>query len=126
QREQALRVRRRNRDVDFPDGRFRQTVLEFLPRRAAVACLVDGTARSAADLGPRMELDLPHACEEAVRIVRIDREAAAAGVLVREERSRPGAAAVGGLEDAAFLLRAGRATERAHVNDVRIGRMDAD
>ena len=45
---------------------------------------------------------------------------------VDEQHARPGLAAVGGAIDAALLLRAGQAAERAGEDDVGVGRIDDD
>ena len=96
------------------------------PFRAAVARDVDGAARSAAELTPRVHLDLPRAGEQDVRIFRIHRQAGAAGHRIGEERSRPRAAAVGRLVDAFLLLRPGESPFRADVDDVGVGGMNDD
>ena len=96
------------------------------PFRAAVARDVDGAARSAAELTPRVHLDLPRAGEQNVRIFRIHRQAGAAGHRIGEERSRPRAAAVGRLVDAFLLLRPGQSPFRADVDDVGVGGMNDD
>ena len=126
ERVDALRIGGRDRDVDLADGRFRQAVLELLPRRAGVSGHVDRAAGAAALLRPRVQLDLPHAGEQHIRIVRIHRQAGTAGVRIGEERSLPGLAAVGRLEHAALRLRPRRAAERADIDDVRIRGCDDD
>ena len=73
-----------------------------------------------------MHLDLPRAGEQDVRVVRVHRQARAAGVRVDEEHALPVPAAVRRPVDAALLLRAGRAAERAGEDDVRVRRVDDD
>src|SRR5579859_2719630 len=70
-----------------------------------------------------MDLDLPRACEKRVGILRIHGEVGASGVLVDEEDLLPRLAAVGGLEDAALVLRLVHLAGSANVNDVGIGGM---
>src|SRR6185437_5354551 len=99
---------------------------QFRPVLARVVRHVDAAAGTAAELAPRVHRDLPLTREERVGIVRVHREARAAGVLVHEEDALPRRAAVGRLEDAALLLRRGDASDRARINDVGVGRVDDD
>ena len=63
---------------------------------------------------------------ERVRILRVHRQAGAAGLLVDEEHALPVLAAVGRAIDAALLLRPGGAAERAREHDVGIVGMNDD
>jgi hypothetical protein len=56
--------------------------------------------------------------------MRVHRQAGTTGVGVCEKHAVPVLAAIGSAVDAAFLLRAGGAAERAHEGDVGIRRMN--
>ena len=61
-----------------------------------------------------------------VGVLRIQREAGAAGVRVDEEDALPGLAAILGAEDAALFLRPGEAAGDAGVDGIGIGGVDDD
>src|SRR5690242_18473592 len=73
-----------------------------------------------------MHLHLPGGGEERPWILRIHRQAGAPGVLVDEQHAVPMRAAVGGPVDAALLLLAGDAAERAREHDIRVRGMHED
>ena len=127
QRVDAIRVGRRDRDVDLAERRSRQAGrLDLRPFRAAVARHVDAAPRAAAQHRPRVHLDLPGARPDRARVLRVHREPGAAGVLVDEQHPIPVRAAVGGAKDAALLLRRRDASDRAREHDVGVGRVDED
>src|SRR5258708_977115 len=73
-----------------------------------------------------MHLHLPHAGDEGVWIEWIEGQARAAHLLAREQHPRPMLAAVGGPEDAAFLLRPRRLPEDTGEYDVGIRGVDGN
>src|SRR5205823_6652976 len=101
-------------------------MLDALPCVAPVARDVDAARRAAAEHRPGVHHDLPRTGEQDARILLVDREARASGVLVDEQHLLPRLAAVGGAIDAAVVLWTGRAAERADEDDVRVGRMNDD
>src|SRR6185437_16626872 len=87
---------------------------------------VNAAPRAAAEHRPGVHHDLPFAGEQVVRVLRIDRQPGAAGVLVDEQDLFPALAAVGRFEYATLVLRARRPAERADIYDVRVGRVNDD
>ena len=87
---------------------------------------VDAAAVAAAVEIVRLQLDLPRAGDDDVRILLRHLQARATGVLIDEQHVLPGLAAVFAAEHAAFLLRTGGAAERADEHEVFVRRMDDD
>src|SRR6266536_3321129 len=92
---------------------------EAPPGEAAVRGFVDATSRTATGAVPGAQRELPHAGEKNARVVGIHGDVGAAGVLVHEEHSLPGLAAISGAEDAALGLWAESVAECAGENDIR-------
>src|SRR5262249_21968385 len=63
---------------------------------------------------------------EQLRVLRVHRQIDEAGILVDELHLRPGLAAVGGLVDAALLVRRPEVAQRRDVHDVGVLRVDDD
>ena len=111
-------------DVDLADVGLRKSLGQLGPLRSAVLREVDGAARAAAELTPRVLLGLPRPREQDIGVLAVHREAGASGLAVHEEDALPVRAAVRRLEDAALILRPGHAADGADIDDVGIGRMD--
>ena len=118
-----------DRQADLAERLDRKTTTfagQLGPCRAAVSRLVDAAAGAAALSTPRPDLHLPHGRIKDARVGRVHGEIHSARVLVDEQDAFPVAAAVQGAVNAAFLLGAVQVTERGHVDDVRVGRMNHD
>src|SRR4029079_2734312 len=79
-------------------------VLELLPGRAAVGCLIDRAAWAAAVEAERGADALIRGCVEHIRIARIHDEIGRAGERVDVEHFRPRLSAVGRLEDTTLRI----------------------
>ena len=102
----------------------REAFGELVPVSAAVDGLVDSAARPSA---VESEYGTPAFVGRGikrVRALRIDGDVGNTGVLIDEERLRPGNAAVGGFEYAAFFVRPPKMAQRRNVDDIGIGRMN--
>ena len=95
-------------------------------RLAAIPRDVNAAADAAAVQHVRLQLDLPRAGDDDVRIFLRELETGTAGILIDEQHVLPCLAAVFGPEDTAFLLRPRGAAQRARHHDVLVGRMDDD
>ncbi len=109
-RVEHLRIAARDVDVDLADQLRRQAGRDLLPRLAAVARLVDAALGrgAAADDVPALAEAAIHGSVENVRVLPVDFDVAAAGLVVHEQRLLPRLAAVGRLEDAALVVRTER------------------
>src|SRR5262249_18482834 len=86
----------------------------------------DAATGTAAFAAPSLDVDLPGAGEECVRILGIHGDLGGAGVFVNEENALPGLAAVLSAEDAALRLWSVAGAESGDKDDVRIVRIDDD
>src|SRR5438309_3463486 len=82
-------------------------LFDVRPFRTAIMRDINSTAGTSAELAPGTHLDLPHAGEQRVRIVKVHGESGAAHIVGNEEDALPMLAAIGGAVDAFILLRAG-------------------
>src|SRR5512146_944955 len=126
-----LRVARRHRDADAIHVVLGQSALAILarqplPRRAAVRRAIDGRVAAARLEVPRPSAIRVHPGVEDVGVARIGRDVGAGGLRIDEENPLPALAAVGRLEDAAFLVRAPLAPEATGVHELRIPGVDHD
>ena len=127
QRVHATRIRPGETDIDFSDGQERQAVsLELGPAVAAVSRHMDATPRTPTLTSPCMDLNLPHPREENPRIVGIHFQARRASVFIHEQHVLPRLAAVHRAEDSTLTLRTVTVTQRSHVHDVGVSRVDDD
>jgi len=90
------------------------------PLGPAVMRDINSAARAAAELFVRMHHHLPHPRDQGFAVMRIKRKTGAAGILVGKEHAVPMLPAIGGAINAALLLRACGATQRADEDDLRI------
>ncbi len=126
-RDQVDHVRARLRDADArPRHRLVRQRLDLLPRLAQVARDVEPGLPAAVVEAPRPAAERPHPRVRVARVREVDVQVRAAGVLVDVEDLLPARAAVRRLEDAALLVRAPLAAERADQRDVRIARVHHD
>src|SRR6185312_6103269 len=123
----AIRIGRRNGDVDLAERRLRKARIgELAPRVATIARHVEPARWTTAQHYPGVHHDLPHSGEHDVRIVRIHRQPGASRAIVDEQHACPRLAPISRAIHSALLLRTGRASERADEYDVRVGRIDYD
>ena len=125
-RVQPLRVARRDRQVHLIDGRGK-TVGERLPRLAAVGGFEKTTTASRPRrVLPRTLALLPEVRVDDLRIIRVDVDVVAAGVLVALENGLERLSAVEAAVDAAFPARSIRVAEDGDEDPERIDRIDGD
>ena len=122
------RAAARDVDVDLADQHAREARRELLPGVSAVGRLVDAALGrgTAADDVPALAEAAIHPGVELVGVRVVDREHAAAGRVVHEQRLLPRLAAVGRLEDAALVVGPERRAERREPHDVGIGGVNDD
>ncbi len=123
----AVRVARGHGQPDLADlGVGKAAPFQARPGRSAVARDVQAAAGSPAPFAPGPDEHRPHAGIEDSRVRRIHRDVGTPGVLVHEEHSLPGLAAVRGAVHAALLLRPVGVAHGGGEDDVRITRVDGD
>ena len=123
----AIRIRRRETNVDFSDRQLWQPVsFELRPVVTSVSGHVNPTAWTTALPTPRVDFDLPHSCEEYPRVVGIHFQTRRTGVFVHEQHVLPRLPTVSRAEDSTLTLRTVTVTQRSHVYDVGVGRVDDD
>ncbi len=127
-RVEDLGIAARDVDVDLADQFGRKAGADLLPRLAAVSRLVDPAfaGRTAADDVPSLAEAAIHRRVQDVGILPVHFDVASAGLVVHEQRLLPGLAAIGGLEDAALVVRTERRAERREPHGVGVERMDLD
>jgi hypothetical protein len=111
--------------ADHARGQARVTC-DLRPRLAAVGGLVHAAAGSAARHLVLDAIRLPQCGVDHIGIVGVDHDIDGAGARILEQRAFPRLAAVGALENAALLARAVIQPERRDIDDVGIGRVNAD
>src|SRR5260221_13733098 len=92
---------------------------------AAVGGFEDSALRSTRYECPRRAVRVPYSCVNNFRIRWIENEVECAGRIAAEENFLPRLSAIDRFENAALGIRPERVTERRHVNDVRIFRIDS-
>gem|GEM_PF-1421543 len=125
----AVRIRARDRHPDPAHdalGRHPRISGHLGPRAPAVDALEHAAARPTGRHRVLLAEGLPERRVEHLRIVAVDHEVDGAGALVAEEDPLPAVSAVGAPEDAPLLARHAVLPEGRHIDDVRIGRMNAD
>ena len=128
ERVDPVRIRLGDRDADLPVHALRQPLVarDFRPRLAAVGGLEQAASGTAARHRVLDAVRLPQGGKHDVRIAPVDRDVGASGLRIAEERTLPRLAAVHALEDAALVARFAVVAEVGDVDDVGVGRMDAD
>src|SRR6185437_13712292 len=104
ERVHALAVGRRDRDFDLADGSMGQALGKARPREAAIVGGIDAAAAAAAELGPGVLLDRPHAGQHGVGMLGIEGQAGATGPRIHVQHALPVGAAVVGAVDALLAL----------------------
>src|SRR6185437_5691126 len=125
ERVHALPVGRRDRDFDLADGSMGQALGKARPREAAIVGGIDAAAAAAAELGPGVLLDRPHAGQHGVGMLGIEGQAGATGPRIHVQHALPVGAAVVGAVDALLAL-AGEVAFGADPHDVRVGGVHQD
>ena len=128
QRVHALSIWRDGNTDASPIAIGKSVAGELRPSRAAVGRAINPSAGALYwSVGaPRRPMRSPCAGEENVRVCSGDRQIGDADVRAFVEHVRPGRAAVGGLEDAALVVRTIGVAERADVDNVGIAGIDDD
>ena len=129
ERVDPVRIRTRHRHPDPPDDallRHPRIARDLGPRVPAVDAFEHSTARPARRHRVLLAERLPQRHVKHVRVVAIQRDVNGTGALVAEEDPLPAVPAIGAPEDAALLARHPVLAERCDVDDVGVGRMDAD
>ena len=128
ERVDTVGVRGRERDADPPDQSSREprVARDLLPRLAAVGALEESRPRAAGRHLILLAVCLPERSVEHVGIRAIDRDVDRPRPLVTKEHATPVLAAIGRLEHATLRARHTVLAEARDVDDVRIGRVDAD
>src|SRR5262245_62644140 len=120
----AIGVGPGHRKADLAPGLAGQAVaLDLLPSETAVGRAVQAAAGSAALAAPRVDLDLPGARKQDARVVRVHDQVRTPGLLIDEERLRPGLATVRRAEHTPVRLRSVRSSECASEGDLGIARI---
>ena len=125
----AVGVRGRHRQADLADDAPRRhagVAGDLGPGGAAVDRFEHAAARPAGRHGVLLAEGLPERRVDHVRVVAVERDVDRPGALVPEEDALPSVAPVGRLEDAALLAGDAVLPERRDVDNVGIGRVDAD
>ena len=128
QRVDAAAVGARHGHADAPHharGQARRA-RDLGPGVAAVGALEKPAARAATRHLVLDTIRLPQRCVDHARVLAVDRQIYRAGLAVAEEHALPALAAVDALEHAALIARAVVVAEGGHVDDVGVGRVDAD
>ena len=129
ERVDPVRIRARDRQPDPPDDallRHPRIARDLGPRVPAVDAFEHAAARPARRHRVLPTECLPQRHVEHVRVVAIQRDVNGTGPLVTEEDPLPAVPAVGAPEETALLARHPVLSERRDVDDVRVGRVDAD
>src|SRR5205814_10458719 len=115
----------RNRNGNFSERRIGQSMAgDALPCITAIIGDEDTAPGAAALASPGLDIDLPRAGKERIRIFGVHGDLGGAGVFIDEEDALPSLAAIFSAEDATLGLRSIAGAEGLHKDDVRILRID--
>ncbi len=115
-----------NVDPDAAGIPLRQTVGHFLPLCAAIGGFENSAAGTSLHDFPGEPDGVVHGGVEHVGVAEVDGQVYRAAGLIDEQLFPPGAAAIGSLEDAAFLVGSAQVSQGRDPDDVRVGGMDDD
>src|ERR1700730_3369884 len=121
----AIGIGARNGDADLAKNSIRQSVsFQMFPGHPVIFRMVKSTPRSAAREKPRLPARLPKGREDNVRIVRIENNVDAAGVLILTQYFGPRLSAISRSKNSTLRIRPKRMTESGDQNNVGISWID--
>src|SRR5205809_6099307 len=92
---------------------------------AAIGGFEDSALRSTRHEFPRRAVRVPYRCVNDIRIRRIENQIESAGRIAAEENFLPGLSTIDRFENAPLGIRPEYVTERGHINNVWIFRIDS-